>query len=164
MTFRKSNEIRFFGADAPGLSPPGERSRCFHPDRVRLTTSQGSLARSRGGNAATLPTLKRRADTRLRVFRRRRNTQGTQRVHRMMWTQYAFGSAASMKRGGAEVALAHLERVRRTPQSVCSRRHQALSQGGRALPCLVKMNLLRQQAHWFLPCCRVHWARPMLQC
>eukprot|EP00964_Phaeocystis_antarctica_P021831 scaffold12123_cov27-Phaeocystis_antarctica.AAC.1 len=45
-----------------------------------------------------------------------------------------------MKRGGAEVAPARLERVRRTPQWGCSRRYQALSQGGRALPCLVKIN------------------------
>ena len=46
-----------------------------------------------------------------------------------------------MKRGGAEVAPAHLKRVRRTPQWGGSRRYQALSQGGRDLPCLVKMNL-----------------------
>ena len=51
-----------------------------------------------------------------------------------------------MKRGGAEVDPAHLERVRRTPQWRCSRRCQALSQGGRALPCLVKMNLPQRQA------------------
>ena len=44
-----------------------------------------------------------------------------------------------MKTGGAEVAPAHLERVRRTLQWGGSRRHQALGQGGRALPCLVKM-------------------------
>eukprot|EP00964_Phaeocystis_antarctica_P129734 scaffold93605_cov42-Phaeocystis_antarctica.AAC.2 len=50
-----------------------------------------------------------------------------------------------MKRGGAEVDPAHLERVRRTPQWGCSRRCQALPQGGRALPCLVKMNLVRRQ-------------------
>ena len=44
-----------------------------------------------------------------------------------------------MKRGGTEVAPAHLERVRRTLQWGGSRRCQALGQGGRALPCLVKM-------------------------
>ena len=44
-----------------------------------------------------------------------------------------------MKRGDAEVAPAHLERVRQTLQWGGSRRHQALGQGGRALPCLVKM-------------------------
>ena len=51
-----------------------------------------------------------------------------------------------MKRGAAEVAPAHLERVRRTPQWRCSRRCQALSQGVRALPCLVKTNLPQRQA------------------
>ena len=69
-----------------------------------------------------------------------------------------------MKRGDAEVAPVHLEWVRRTLQWGSSRRHQALSQGGRALPCFVKMNLPQRQAVWFQPCCRVHWARPTLQC
>ena len=50
-----------------------------------------------------------------------------------------------MKRDGAEVAPAHLERVRRTPQWGCSRRYQALSQGGRPIVGLVKMNLLQRQ-------------------
>ena len=50
-----------------------------------------------------------------------------------------------MKRSGAEVALAHLERVRQTPQWGSSRRYQALSQGGRALPCLVKVDLYGRQ-------------------
>ena len=59
-----------------------------------------------------------------------------------------------MKRGDAEVAPAHLERVRRTPQWGCSRRCEALSQGGTALPCLVKMNLLSRPlgaAHAAMP-------------
>eukprot|EP00964_Phaeocystis_antarctica_P127045 scaffold90710_cov98-Phaeocystis_antarctica.AAC.2 len=50
-----------------------------------------------------------------------------------------------MKRGGAEVALVHLEWVRRTHQWGSSRRCQALSQGGRALPCFVKGDVLRRQ-------------------
>ena len=60
--------------------------------------------------------------------------------------QSALGVAASMKRGGAEVALVHLEWVRRTHQWGSSRRCQALSQGGRALPCFVKGDVLRRQA------------------
>ena len=48
-----------------------------------------------------------------------------------------------MKRGDAEVAPAHLERVRRTPQWGGSGKAvadcQALSMGGTALLCLVKM-------------------------
>ena len=51
-----------------------------------------------------------------------------------------------MKRGGAEVAPVHPEWVRRTPQWGSSRRCQALSQGGRALQCFIKMSLLRRQA------------------
>ena len=50
-----------------------------------------------------------------------------------------------MKRSGAEVALAHLERVRQTSQWGSSRRYQALSQGGRALPCFVKVDLHGRQ-------------------
>ena len=60
-----------------------------------------------------------------------------------------------MKRDGAEVAPARLERVRRTPQWDCSRRYQAPSQGGRALPCLVKMKVLRRQAVLLEATCRV---------
>eukprot|EP00964_Phaeocystis_antarctica_P127861 scaffold91568_cov27-Phaeocystis_antarctica.AAC.1 len=63
-----------------------------------------------------------------------------------MGTQSALGVTASMKRDGAEFALARLERVRRTPQWDCSHRYQAPSQGGRALPCLVKITVLRRQA------------------
>eukprot|EP00964_Phaeocystis_antarctica_P001769 scaffold923_cov66-Phaeocystis_antarctica.AAC.1 len=54
-----------------------------------------------------------------------------------------------MKRDGAEVAPVRLERVRRTPQWGCSRRYQALSQGGRALPCPLSRST---QAH-ATPCC-----------
>ena len=51
-----------------------------------------------------------------------------------------------MKRGDAEVAPAHLERVWRTPQWGSSRICEALSQGGSALPYFVKMDLHRRQA------------------
>ena len=54
-----------------------------------------------------------------------------------------------MKRGGAEVAPAHLERVRRTPQWGGSGRCQAPLQGGRALPCLVKIFQHQRHAYCF---------------
>ena len=62
-----------------------------------------------------------------------------------------------MKRGGAEVAPAHLERVRQTLQWGGSRRHQALGQGGRALPCLVKM--FQHQRHTY--CLQQVLSRPL---
>ena len=53
-----------------------------------------------------------------------------------------------MKRGGAEVAPAHLERVLRTPQQGCSSKCQALSQGRRAPLCFVMNNFKHAT-----PCC-----------
>eukprot|EP00964_Phaeocystis_antarctica_P094532 scaffold61234_cov41-Phaeocystis_antarctica.AAC.1 len=69
-----------------------------------------------------------------------------------------------MKRDGAEVAPAHLERVWRTPQWGCSRRYQPCRRGDapyRALSRSASSTLCRDA---WRPYCCANWTRPALQC
>ena len=109
--------------------PPPDRRDKFGP---AVSTSSRSAPRS--GNAATLSMLqmesRHAASATPTAFWRRKHGHERQPAHPCMCAPPTGDSAAMMKRGGAEVAPAHLERVRRTPEWCGSRKCHVLRQGG----------------------------------
>ena len=174
--FRETRSARLrekFGPAVEHKRLSKRRQFFFSPEPLRVVAqlSNNSPRVPRSGNAATLHPRRRFKWSKGLQARRIRDSRSPEPSGAESTTRNGSpralvcelhgtrDSAAMMKRGGAEVAPAHLKRVRRTPQWGGSRRFQAPSQGGRALPCLVKMFQHQRHAYCFQQCCRVHWAR-----